>query len=114
MAQKVKIILEDDLTGGSADETVRFSLDGKHYEMDLSVENATQLRETVRPFTDKARRIPATKRHRSRRSTPAPRNGETAKIRAWAQDKGYEVSERGRVHQHIKDAYYATQKTTSQ
>ena len=28
MAQKVRIILEDDLDGGPADETIRFGLDG--------------------------------------------------------------------------------------
>lgn len=41
MAQKVRIILEDDLDGGPADETIRFGLDGAHYEIDLS--SATQL-----------------------------------------------------------------------
>ena len=40
MAQKVKIILVDDLDGGSADETVRFGLDGVSYEIDLSSGNA--------------------------------------------------------------------------
>ena len=33
MAQKVRIILEDDLDGGVADETVRFGLDGGLYEI---------------------------------------------------------------------------------
>ena len=49
MAQKVKIILEDDFTGGPAEQTVRFGLDGTHYEMDLSTENATDLREVIKP-----------------------------------------------------------------
>ena len=40
MAQKVRIILEDDLDGGPADETVRFGLDGGQYEIDLSNANA--------------------------------------------------------------------------
>lgn len=31
MAQKVNIILEDDLTGEPAEQTVRFGLDGKFY-----------------------------------------------------------------------------------
>ena len=42
MAQKVKIILVDDLDGGSADETVRFGLDGVSYEIDLSADNAVR------------------------------------------------------------------------
>ena len=36
MAQKVQVILVDDMDGGSADETVSFSLDGVSYEIDLS------------------------------------------------------------------------------
>ena len=36
-------------------------------------------------------------------------NPETAKIRAWAKENGYEVSDRGRIHQSVKDAYYAAQ-----
>ena len=50
MAQKVRIILEDDLDGGPAEETVRFGLDGAHYEIDLSSANAARLRDAIRPF----------------------------------------------------------------
>jgi hypothetical protein len=34
MAQKVTVALEDDLTGGPADETVRFAFEGTDYEID--------------------------------------------------------------------------------
>jgi hypothetical protein len=40
MAQKVTVALEDDLTGGPANQTVRFALDGTDYEIDLSAKNA--------------------------------------------------------------------------
>ncbi|MHC5557381.1 Lsr2 family DNA-binding protein [Kocuria sp. U4B] len=40
-------------------------------------------------------------------------NGETAAIRAWAKANGYEVSDRGRIHRHIKDAYRASQKAAA-
>lgn len=43
MVQKVQVSLEDDLACGVADETVRFSLDGRSYEIDLSTENAVAL-----------------------------------------------------------------------
>ena len=36
MAQKVTIVLEDDLTGGPAEETVRFAFEGTDYEIDLN------------------------------------------------------------------------------
>ena len=62
MAQKVNIILTDDLDGGEATETVRFALDGGQFEIDLSAENAQALRESVRPFKDKARQFLNTKR----------------------------------------------------
>ena len=55
MAQKVRIILEDDLDGGPADETIRFGLDGAHYEIDLSSANAARLRDAIRPFVAKSR-----------------------------------------------------------
>ena len=51
MAQKVRIILEDDLDGGPADETIRFGLDGAHYEIDLRpLRFANGLRLTVTRF----------------------------------------------------------------
>ena len=56
MAQKVKIILVDDLDGGSADETVRFGLDGVSYEIDLSAANASELRSAVERFVNHARK----------------------------------------------------------
>ena len=42
MAQKVQVLLVDDLDGGEADETVAFSLDGVAYEIDLSTNNAAR------------------------------------------------------------------------
>ncbi|MBE8528610.1 Lsr2 family protein, partial [Amycolatopsis sp. H6(2020)] len=52
--QKVKIILEDDLQGGPADETVRFGLDGGQFEIDLTTENASKLRGVRHPVSDSA------------------------------------------------------------
>ena len=46
MAQKVQVILVDDMDGGAAEETVSFSLDGVSYELDLSKKNAAKLRDT--------------------------------------------------------------------
>lgn len=106
MAQKVKIILVDDMDGGSAEETVRFGLDGANYEIDLSAENAGKLREAIRPFVSKARRSSG-RVQRGRGSTPA-RNQEAAEIRKWAREQGYKVSDRGRVQSEIQDAYRKT------
>lgn len=112
MAQTVKILLEDDLDGGPADETVRFGLDGGQYEIDLSTANAAKLRDAVRPFAAKARRAQAnTGRGAGKKNASSQtRNPETAKIRKWAKENNYDVSDRGRIHQEIQDAYYAAMK----
>ena len=44
MAQKVQVLLVDDIDGSEATETVSFGLDGVAYEIDLSSGNAGQLR----------------------------------------------------------------------
>ena len=93
MAQKVKIILVDDLDGGSADETVRFGLDGVSYEIDLSSSNASELRSAVERFVSHARK------------TSSGRNQDSAQIRQWARDNGYAVNSRGRIQAEIQEAY---------
>ena len=47
MAQKITVTLEDDLDGGTADQTGRFGLDGAEYEIDLSARNAAAFREQL-------------------------------------------------------------------
>lgn len=56
MAQKVQVLLVDDLDGGEADETVTFALDGKTYEIDLTTANAEKLRGLLDPYTKGGRR----------------------------------------------------------
>ncbi|GGG71386.1 Lsr2 family protein [Kocuria dechangensis] len=109
MAQSVQIILEDDLEGGPADETVQFGVDGRHYEIDLSTANAEKLREALRPFVASSRRAQGKTTRATGARSSSGGNPETAKIRAWAKENGYEVSDRGRIHQSVKDAYYAAQ-----
>lgn len=102
MAQKVKIILVDDLDGGSADETVRFGLDGSSYEIDLSTDNAERLREALKPFVAGARKTPS----RPARGRSSSGGGQdTAAIRQWARDKGYKVNNRGRIQAEIIEAF---------
>jgi hypothetical protein len=56
MAQKITVALEDDLSGGPAEETVRFALGGTDYEIDLNSKNAAAFRESLSPFIEHARR----------------------------------------------------------
>ncbi|NUP75848.1 MAG: Lsr2 family protein [Sinomonas sp.] len=108
MAQKVKIILVDDLDGGSADETVRFGLDGSSYEIDLSHENAAKLRDSLQSYVSVARKSSARGAQAPRSRATAgggSRNSESAKIRQWARDNGYSVNSRGRIQAEIQEAY---------
>jgi len=57
MAQKVTVALEDDLTGGPADGTVRFAVDATGYEIDLSAKNAAALRKPRRMSSTPARPV---------------------------------------------------------
>lgn len=106
MAQKVNIVLIDDIDESDAAETVSFGLDGVHYEIDLNEEHAAQLRESLAGFVGHARK--ATGARRGRRSSGAAASaGDTKAIRAWARENGHEVSDRGRVSAEIRAAYAA-------
>lgn len=47
MAQKIQILLLDDIDGSAADETVTFALDGVSYEIDLVSAHAAELRDSL-------------------------------------------------------------------
>lgn len=106
MAQKVQVLLVDDIDGGTATETVTFGLDGVTYEIDLSDEHATQLRDALGTWVGHARKVGGRSVSRGgagrvRRATDA------GDVRAWARENGYEVSERGRISAEIREAYAA-------
>jgi hypothetical protein len=104
MAQKVNIILVDDLDGGSADENVRFGLDGVSYEIDLSSANAAELRSSLERFIAAGRKTSAGRATRAKVVTGA-RSNDSAQIRQWARDNGYTVNSRGRIQAEIQEAY---------
>ncbi|MGI5165516.1 histone-like nucleoid-structuring protein Lsr2 [Spirillospora sp. CA-253888] len=104
MAQKVQVLLVDDLDGGEADETVAFSIDGVSYEIDLSGANAKKLRDSLQPFVEKSRKAGAARRRRARTGSNRERSAE---IRAWAKARGIKVNERGRIPQNVIEQYEA-------
>ncbi|MFP5347923.1 MAG: histone-like nucleoid-structuring protein Lsr2 [Actinomycetes bacterium] len=115
MAQKVQVILVDDVDGGAADETVTFALDGVSYEIDLNDDNATALRDSLARWIGHARRVAgrSTSRRgggRSGKQAVASSNGggpSNTEIRDWARENGHEVSDRGRISAQIREAYAA-------
>ncbi|MFC5723726.1 Lsr2 family protein [Streptomyces gamaensis] len=107
MAQKVQVLLVDDLDGGEAHETVTFALDGKSYEIDLNTENADKLRGLLEPYAKSGRRTGgrASAARGKVRAAATAGSPDTAKIRAWAKKEGYNVNDRGRVPAEIREAY---------
>lgn len=106
MAQRVNIVLVDDIDGGDADETVTFGLDGTAYEIDLSDTNAAKLRDALAPYVGHARRVSGRRSTGGRRtangSVPSARE-----VREWARENGWELSDRGRVSAEVRQAYEA-------
>ncbi len=107
MAQKVQVVLVDDLDGGAAEETVRFGLDGVAYEIDLSAANAAALRDAFAQYVGAARRVGGRGQRRAAPRQGAAPSGRTAQIRAWAREQGIAVSERGRVAADVVARYDA-------
>lgn len=103
MAQRVQILLEDDLDGSEATETVNFALDGKAYEIDLSAANSAQLRDDFAKWIGHARAI----RGRQRLAASRSSSGRTDlnKVREWGRKNGFKVSDRGRVSAEVQEAY---------
>jgi hypothetical protein len=108
MAQKITVMLEDDLDGGPADETMRFGLGSTAYEIDLSRKNAAAFRRKIAPFIEHARTAGRGPRRRPGRSAASrERSGD---IRAWAKEQGIAVSNRGRIPASVVEQYEAAGK----
>lgn len=107
--QRVEVQLEDDLTGGPADETVEFGIDGKTYAIDLNARHAAELRRQLGRFVEHARPV------RSRQARGAGTIRTTAsrqrsrQIRAWAEQHGLAVAEHGRLPGNIVRQYETAQ-----
>lgn len=110
MAQKVQVSVVCDLqhtkeTEGQ--ETLTFSFDGNAYEIDACAEHAKELRDTISPFVEHARRSSPVGRGRRRQPQASGSRQESARIREWAKSRGLRVSERGRIPASIVAQYEA-------
>lgn len=104
MAQRVQVLLVDDLDGGEAAETVSFALDGVSYEIDLSEANAAKLRDSFSRWTASARRSGGRK-VTGRRAAGGGSRRDLNTIREWGRQNGFQVSDRGRVSGELQAAY---------
>jgi hypothetical protein len=105
MTTKITVVLEDDLDGGPADETVRFAIGSTNYEIDLNANNAAAFRRQLAPYIEHARRAGTRVRHRPGRI--ADSRARSADIRAWAKDQGIALSGRGRIPADVAEQYQA-------
>jgi hypothetical protein len=103
VAQKVTVILQDDLDGTPAAETVRFALDGVEYEIDLSEENARTFRRQLEPYIQRSRTVGRGRPRRQRRTAAGRENSEA--IREWAKARGLVVGDRGRIPATVAHEY---------
>jgi hypothetical protein len=101
--QKVDVKLEDDLTGGPADETVHFGVDGRAYEIDLNMKHAARFRSLLAPFVERAR-LARGRRPRAAIRTAAGRK-RSGQIRAWAVRQGLNVADHGRLPENVINEY---------
>ena len=104
MVTKTTTILVDDLTGEPADTTVRFGLDSRDYELDLTEKNAAALRGALSRYVQAGRKVSG-----GRRGAPAAKPAfsgiDPAAVRAWAAGQGIDVSPRGRISRKVIEQY---------
>lgn len=101
-------------------QTVNFGLDGRNYAIDLSDQNAAELRQTLGRYITAGRRVgqqtgtskiaPA----RPPAGQPARADGQNAAaIRQWARAHGLQISDRGPIPATVRQAYAARRRGLS-
>lgn len=110
MASRTVTVLVDDITGKEIQDgsgrTVRFSVGGVDYEVDLDDKGAKKFDEALSLYIDHARRVGG--RASAGRTTRGSANADRAQLKAirdWAKKNGHKVSERGRISGDIVAAY---------
>lgn len=94
-----KTVLVDDLDGSERDvRTVRLSVDGTQYSLDLGPASRKLLQAALKPFLGKAR--------------VRAKEGESkaAHIRVWAKENGFQVPSRGKIPSDIEAHYEEAQR----
>jgi hypothetical protein len=112
MAKETITIVRDDLDGSEGASSYKFGWGDDQYEIDLTDKNAEELENFLNRYIEKAAKVTARLPRASAQGPstmrkPGGNKEELQKIRQWAKDNGYDVSERGRVAQSIQDAYHA-------
>ena len=107
MAQKVNVLLVDDIDGSDADETIQFGLDGTHYEIDLNSDHAQELRRQLERYIKSARKVAGSAGRPARVRRATTEDAKNKEIRNWARDRHLDVNDRGRIPAGIVAQYEA-------
>jgi hypothetical protein len=107
MAQKVNVLLVDDIDGSGADETIQFGLDGTHCEIDLNSDHAQELRGQLERYVKAARKVTGSAGRPSRVRRTTDNDTRNKEIRNWARERHLDVNDRGRVPADIVAQYEA-------
>ncbi|MCU6479005.1 histone-like nucleoid-structuring protein Lsr2 [Arthrobacter sp. A2-55] len=103
MAQKVTVVLEDDIDGGEAVESFTFGFGGADYVIDLNETNAAEFTAIMKKYVGAGRLVGSGRR-------PARKAGPDLKaVRAWAAENNVPVPDRGRIKKSVLDQYLAAQ-----
>jgi hypothetical protein len=107
MAQKVNVLLVDDIDGSNAEETIPFGLDGTHYEIDLNSEHAEDLRGKLERYVKAARKVTGSAGRPTRVRRTTANDDRNKEIRNWARGRDLDVNDRGRIPADIVAQYEA-------
>lgn len=114
MARRVITTLVSDLSGEPADaeagETIQFAYRGTSYTIDLTSNEAAGFDLAMAPYLAHATKKTTTRRPArtpANKNTPSSAGTNSQRIRSWARENGYEVSDRGRVKAEIVEAFNA-------
>jgi hypothetical protein len=97
MAQKVSVLLVDDIDGSDANETIKFGLDGTHYEIELNSDHAQELRGQLSRYIKAARKVTGSAGRSPRVRRATENDARNKEIRNWARERNLDVNNRGRI-----------------
>ncbi|MEY9859036.1 hypothetical protein ABH935_004663 [Catenulispora sp. GAS73] len=110
MAKRTIEVFHDDLDGSEGASTVKFGLDGKSYEIDLSEAHEKELRKALEKYVGAATQVAASSASASgrRKYGTGPTRRDTKHIREWLRNvEGVEISDRGRIPTDLMNRYNA-------
>jgi hypothetical protein len=110
MAKTVTVVITDDLDGSAGAQMLTFAYQGQQFEIDLAEQNHAAFLAALTPYIDAARVVPAGRRPRGARGARRSRGSfsvDRAAVRAWAQNQGIQVAERGRIRADVLERYAA-------